>query len=181
MIRQRGGKLHHRKVDKNFAKQTKFSTIIQQIHIIISTYHFYIILNEFQIVKYLFVIFYFWVVIFFEEGDLTAGTNTSSIRWRSHNYAINHFRFVSFVNPNLFHPLVETVVWSDFPCKEEILLPIHVIISIAIFRDNPDLIATNDCIHFKWLIYLSRIMRKPDFCLCENKGSDQLCSNCTAD
>ena len=24
-------------------------------------------------------------------------------------------------------------------------------------------------------------MRKLDFCLCENKGADQLCSNCTAD
>ena len=24
-------------------------------------------------------------------------------------------------------------------------------------------------------------MRKPDFDLCENKGADQLCSNCTAD
>ena len=24
-------------------------------------------------------------------------------------------------------------------------------------------------------------MRKPDFCLCENKGTDQLHSNCTAD
>ena len=24
-------------------------------------------------------------------------------------------------------------------------------------------------------------MRKPDICLCENKGADQLCSNCTAD
>ena len=24
-------------------------------------------------------------------------------------------------------------------------------------------------------------MRKPDFCLCENKDTDQLCSNCTAD
>ena len=24
-------------------------------------------------------------------------------------------------------------------------------------------------------------MRKPDFCLCENKGADQLCSNCEAD
>ena len=29
--------------------------------------------------------------------------------------------------------------------------------------------------------HLSRVMRKPDFCLCENKGADQLCSNCTAD
>ena len=28
---------------------------------------------------------------------------------------------------------------------------------------------------------MSRAMRKPDFCLCENKGADQLCSNCTAD
>ena len=24
-------------------------------------------------------------------------------------------------------------------------------------------------------------MRETDFCLCENKGVDQLCSNCTAD
>ena len=24
-------------------------------------------------------------------------------------------------------------------------------------------------------------MRKPDFCICENKGADQLCSDCTAD
>ena len=24
-------------------------------------------------------------------------------------------------------------------------------------------------------------MRKPDFCLCENKDADQLCSKCTAD
>ena len=28
---------------------------------------------------------------------------------------------------------------------------------------------------------LSRILRKPDFCLCENKGADQLRSNCEAD
>ena len=29
--------------------------------------------------------------------------------------------------------------------------------------------------------YMSLIMRKPDFCLCENKGADQLRSNCEAD
>ena len=29
--------------------------------------------------------------------------------------------------------------------------------------------------------YLSRIVRKPDFCLGENKGADQLRSNCEAD
>ena len=28
---------------------------------------------------------------------------------------------------------------------------------------------------------MSCVMRKPDFGLCENKGADQLCSNCTAD
>ena len=28
---------------------------------------------------------------------------------------------------------------------------------------------------------LSRVTRKPDFCLCENKGADQLRSNCEAD
>ena len=26
-----------------------------------------------------------------------------------------------------------------------------------------------------------RVMRKPDFCICKNKDTDQLCSNCTAD
>ena len=31
------------------------------------------------------------------------------------------------------------------------------------------------------LRYMSRVMRKPDFCLCENKGADQLRSNCEAD
>ena len=30
-------------------------------------------------------------------------------------------------------------------------------------------------------LYMSRIVRKPDFCLCENKGADQLRSNCEAD
>ena len=29
--------------------------------------------------------------------------------------------------------------------------------------------------------HMSRVMRKPTFCICENKGADQLCSNCTAD
>ena len=29
--------------------------------------------------------------------------------------------------------------------------------------------------------HLSRVMRNLDFCLCENKGTDQLCNYCTAD
>ena len=29
--------------------------------------------------------------------------------------------------------------------------------------------------------HMSHVMRKPDFCLCENKDADQVCSNCTAD
>ena len=28
---------------------------------------------------------------------------------------------------------------------------------------------------------MSRRLRKPTICICENKGADQLCSNCTAD
>ena len=40
-------------------------------------------------------------------------------------------------------------------------------------------------LHMKFLlilaIYMSRVTRKPDFCLCENKGADQLRSNCEAD
>ena len=31
------------------------------------------------------------------------------------------------------------------------------------------------------MLYLSRMVIKPDFCLCENKGTDQLRSNCEAD
>ena len=29
--------------------------------------------------------------------------------------------------------------------------------------------------------YLSRLMRKPTICICETKGTEQLCSNCEAD
>ena len=36
------------------------------------------------------------------------------------------------------------------------------------------------CRH-SWILDLSRILRKPDFCQCENKGADQLRSNCEAD
>ena len=31
------------------------------------------------------------------------------------------------------------------------------------------------------IFHLSSIIRKPDFCICENKGTDQLCSNHTSD
>ena len=41
---------------------------------------------------------------------------------------------------------------------------------------------TNKDLLGQWLIlYLSQCMRKPTKCLGENKGADQLCSNCTAD
>ena len=37
----------------------------------------------------------------------------------------------------------------------------------------------------KWVAYgvlhMSGVMRKPDFCICEIKGADQLCGDCTAD
>ena len=36
-------------------------------------------------------------------------------------------------------------------------------------------------IHGKLQNSMSRIVRKPDFCLGENKGADQLHSNCEAD
>ena len=35
--------------------------------------------------------------------------------------------------------------------------------------------------HIQELAYMSRIVRKPDFCLCENKGADQLRGNREAD
>ena len=31
------------------------------------------------------------------------------------------------------------------------------------------------------ILYMSRMMRKPAFHICENKDADQLCRNCTAD
>ena len=31
------------------------------------------------------------------------------------------------------------------------------------------------------MYHMSCINRKQDYCLCENKGADQLCNNCTAD
>ena len=39
----------------------------------------------------------------------------------------------------------------------------------------------NDLKQFFQSVDMSRIVRKPDFCLCENKGADQLRSNCEAD
>ena len=33
----------------------------------------------------------------------------------------------------------------------------------------------------EYLKNMSRVVRKPDFCPGENKGADQLCSNCEAD
>ena len=38
-----------------------------------------------------------------------------------------------------------------------------------------------DCWFSDVVAHMSRVMRKPDFCLCENKGADQLRSNCEAD
>ena len=36
-------------------------------------------------------------------------------------------------------------------------------------------------IHNKGLHHMSRVILKQGFCMCKNKGADQLCSNCTAD
>ena len=45
----------------------------------------------------------------------------------------------------------------------------------------PKLWKINICTIHKLLYDLSRFMRKPAFCICENKGADQLCGNRTAD
>ena len=49
--------------------------------------------------------------------------------------------------------------------------------------EPPVLSKTSQASNFRWRNEneMSRIMRKPDFCLYENKGTDQLCSNCEAD
>ena len=56
-------------------------------------------------------------------------------------------------------------------------------------RFMADLVGNPNCWfllrRFLWLFHtrehLSRVMRIPDFCQCENKGADQLRSNCEAD
>ena len=41
---------------------------------------------------------------------------------------------------------------------------------------------TENQLKFNYILdYMSRVIRQPDFCLCENKGADQLPSNCEAD
>ena len=44
------------------------------------------------------------------------------------------------------------------------------------FCDNLEIIVFHSPLN-----HMSRIMRKPDFCICENKGADQLSCNCAAD
>ena len=54
-------------------------------------------------------------------------------------------------------------------------------------EDEPTLEAAWPHLQVTWRLkymcvyHLSHVMREADFCLCENKGADQLCSNCTAD
>ena len=48
-------------------------------------------------------------------------------------------------------------------------------------QERDELIQNFILIYFMKLINMSRAMRKPDFCLCENKGADQLRSYCEAD
>ena len=57
---------------------------------------------------------------------------------------------------------------------------IVVVVVVLLFNvSNPGLAVS--CGDRIWVQYLSRVTRKPDFCLCENKGADQLRSNCEAD
>ena len=45
----------------------------------------------------------------------------------------------------------------------------------VLYKQDCDVLIHTDCDD------LSHVMRKQDFCLCENIGADQLCSNCEAD
>ena len=55
-------------------------------------------------------------------------------------------------------------------------------LALLIFKRAKHVILT---VQGQWMwnvtFIMSRIVRKPDFCLCENKGADQLRSNCEAD
>ena len=47
------------------------------------------------------------------------------------------------------------------------------------FKGTPKPLYNTAC--YSMDLDMSRIVRKPGFCLCENKGADQLRSNCEAD
>ena len=68
---------------------------------------------------------------------------------------------LEYVFPSLLH---SCVLWTNFS-------PIRTPGEIMPFGVSP----------VNYTYYGSRIVRKPDFCLCENKGADQLRSNCAAD
>ena len=43
------------------------------------------------------------------------------------------------------------------------------------------LVTVKTDIRYRTVGQLEKNMRKPTFCICENKGTDQICSNCKAD
>ena len=56
---------------------------------------------------------------------------------------------------------------------------IAVLKGAVIFGHDPSAISERRCRSV--LLYLSRVVRKPAFCICENKGADQLRGNREAD
>ena len=83
----------------------------------------------------------------------------------------------------------------DFPCSLHLLVPVVPYIAIAISVDLlPDFpcslhllvdvipyIAIAISVIFNIANEMSRVVRKPDFCICENKDADQLRGNREAD
>ena len=79
---------------------------------------------------------------------------------------------------SLKNPSPSLVHQADSGCTRpstQVILSCSFTLHILIARDSSIL---------RWLssiAHLSRIVRKPDFCLCKNKGADQLRSNREAD
>ena len=46
-------------------------------------------------------------------------------------------------------------------------------------RQDQSILPIDGCSKFQCRLYMSRVIKKPAFRICENKSADQLCSNCS--
>ena len=67
-----------------------------------------------------------------------------------------------------------------FSIPDVFFLPVNIIsLTVSTIKEEGLSLALSYCIIYK--LYMSPVMRKLAFCICENKDADQLRSNCAAD
>ena len=95
------------------------------------------------------------------------------------NFAVNIFEVTTFSTKHIFDEMSCIVLAFFYGCKDWFMSD-----SLAcnpVTRSFVSRHCTNVHTFRIVQVYLSRIVRKPDFCLCKNKGADQLLRNCKAD